>query len=183
MWTEKTKNGKFKHVERYTDPITGKERKVSITTEKNTAQARKTAQRALLVKIDNLLDARTISNITLSELREKWLNDKRRTWKESSYGSEKRNSRKVVEMLRENCIANNLTARYVREHITSLDEDLSLANGRISVFKRMITWGFKNDYISDKSYLDKLEKVATSTETEEDIEEKYLESDEVTILI
>ena len=39
MWTEKTKNGKFKHVERYTDPITGKEKKVSITTEKNTAQA------------------------------------------------------------------------------------------------------------------------------------------------
>ena len=183
MWTEKTKNGKYKHVERYTDPVTGKEKKVSITTEKNTAQARKTAQRALLVKIDNLLDARTISNITLSELREKWLNDKRRTWKESSYGSEKRNSRKVVEMLGENCIANNLTARYVREHITSLDEDLSLANGRISVFKRMITWGFKNDYISDKSYLDKLEKVATSTETEEDIEEKYLESDEVTKLI
>ena len=87
MWTEKTKNGKYKHVERYTDPVTGKEKKVSITTEKNTAQARKTAQRALLVKIDNLLDARTISNITLSELREKWLNDKRRTWTESSYCS------------------------------------------------------------------------------------------------
>ena len=41
MWTEKTKNGKYKHVERYTDPVTGKEKKVSITTEKNTAQARK----------------------------------------------------------------------------------------------------------------------------------------------
>lgn len=27
MWTEKTKNGKYKHVERYTDPITGKEKK------------------------------------------------------------------------------------------------------------------------------------------------------------
>ena len=23
MWTEKTKNGKYKHVERYTDPVTG----------------------------------------------------------------------------------------------------------------------------------------------------------------
>ena len=34
MWTEKTKNGKYKHVERYTDPITGKEKKVSVTTEK-----------------------------------------------------------------------------------------------------------------------------------------------------
>ena len=34
MWTEKTKNGKYKHVERYTDPITGKTRKISVTTER-----------------------------------------------------------------------------------------------------------------------------------------------------
>ena len=66
MWTEKTKNGKYKHVERYTDPITGKEKKVSVTTEKNTAQARKSAQRALLTKIDALLDARTVSNVVLA---------------------------------------------------------------------------------------------------------------------
>lgn len=183
MWTEKTKNGKFKHVERYTDPITGKEKKVSVTTEKNTAQARKSAQRALLTKIDALLDARTLSNITLAELREKWLTDKRRRWKESSYISEKRNSHKVVEMLGADCIANKLTARYVREHIVDPGEDLELAAGRISVFKRMIIWGFKNDYIEDKSYLDKLEKKSPFEGTDEDIEQKYLESDEVAKLL
>lgn len=183
MWTEKTKNGKFKHVERYTDPITGKEKKVSITTEKNTAQARKTAQRALLVKIDTLLDARTVSNITLADLREKWLTAKKKSWKKSSYTSEKRNSHKVVEMLGEDCIANKLTARYVREHITAPDEDLSLSAGRISVFKRMIIWGFKNDYIDDKSYLDKLERESSCIDSEDDIEEKYLESDEVIKLL
>ena len=183
MWTEKTKNGKYKHVERYTDPITGKEKKVSVTTEKNTAQARKSAQRALLTKIDALLDARTVSNITLAELREKWLTDKRRRWKESTYISEKRNSHKVVEMLGSDCIANKLTARYVREHIVDSGEDLELAAGRISVFKRMIIWGFKNDYIEDKSYLDKLEKKSSFEGTDEDIEQKYLESDEVAKLL
>lgn len=183
MWTEKTKNGKYKHVERYTDPITGKEKKASVTTEKNTAQVRKSAQRALLTKIDALLDARTVSNITLAELREKWLTDKRRRWKESSYISEKRNSHKVVEMLGADCIANKLTARYVREHIVDPGEDLELAAGRISVFKRMIIWGFKNDYIEDKSYLDKLEKKSSFEGTDEDIEQKYLESDEVTKLL
>ena len=65
MWTEKTKNGKFKHVERYTDPLTGKEKKISVTTEKNTAQARKMAQRALEAKIDRRLNKRYYLGRTL----------------------------------------------------------------------------------------------------------------------
>lgn len=38
MWIEETKNGKYKAVERYTDYLTGKQKKVSVTMEKNTAQ-------------------------------------------------------------------------------------------------------------------------------------------------
>ena len=99
MWTEKTKNGKYKHVERYTDPIPGKTRKISVTTEKNTAQARKSAQRALLTKIDALLGEKGTSDITLGELRERWLESKHKSWKESSYSVESANSHKVVELL------------------------------------------------------------------------------------
>ena len=138
MWTEKTKNGKYKHVERYTDPITGKEGKVSITTEKNTAQARKSAQRALWVKIDALLDARPASEITLGELREKWLADKKRYWKASTYSVESYNSGRIVKFLGSDCLVNNLTARYVLAHITSPGEDIQVAGERISVFKRII---------------------------------------------
>ena len=187
MWTEKTKNGRFKHVERYTDPITGKERKVSITTEKNTAQARKSAQRALLMKIDALLDAKPVSEITLGELREKWLADKKRYWKASTYSVESYNSGRIVKFLGSDCLVNNLTARYVLAHITAPGEDIKVADERISVFKRIINWGFRNDYVMDKSYLEKLERGQISDETkeniEEDIEEKYLEACEVKKLL
>lgn len=185
MWTEKTKNGKFKHVERYTDPITGKEKKVSVTTEKNTAQARKSAQRALLAKIDSLLDTKCTFDITLGELRTKWLESKKDYWKESTYTVESANSRKVVELLGENSIVNNLTARYVREHITQSDEDGELIHRRIALFKRMVHWGYANDYVEDKSYLEKLKNkpLAAEVEDEENIEEKYLESWQVQKLI
>lgn len=187
MWTEKTKNNKYKHVERYKDPITGETNRVSITTEKNTPQARKSAQRFLMAKIDTLLDEKNVSDITLAKLREKWLADKKRYWKASSYTTESRNSRKVVEMLGEASIVNNLTARYVSEHIISPDEDVKLANQRIKIFKQMINWGYMNDYVIDKSYLEKLKNRQPSEnaeeDTEEDIEEKYLESWEAQKLI
>lgn len=187
MWTEKTKNGKYKHVERYKDPVTGKTKKVSVTTEKNTAQARKSAQRALLVKIDALLDAKPTSEITLGELREKWLADKKRYWKASTYSVESYNSGRIVKFLGSDCLVNNLTARYVLAHITAPGEDIKVAGERISIFKRIINWGFRNDYVIDKSYLEKLEKGQISDEVkediEEDIEEKYLEACEVKKLL
>ncbi len=187
MWTEKTRNGKFKYVERYKDPVTGKTRKVSVTTEKNTAQARKSAQRALLTKIDTLLGTKYASDITLGELRAKWLESKRKSWKESSYSVESANSHKVVELLGEDSIANNLTARYVKEHIIQSDEDVELMGRRIALFKRMINWGYANDYVEDKSYLEKLKSNPSSTDIDEDdtedIEEKYLESWQVQKLI
>lgn len=187
MWTEKTKNGKYKHVERYKDPVTGKTKKVSVTTEKNTAQARKSAQRALLMKIDALSGAKCASDITLGELRERWLENKHKSWKESSYSVESANSHRVVELLGEDSIVNNLTARYVKEHIVQPDEDIELMGRRIALFKRMINWGYANDYVEDKSYLEKLKSKQSSTDAEEedseDIEEKYLESWQVQKLI
>ena len=39
MWIEKTPSGKFKYVEQYTDYMTGKKKRVSITLEKDTASA------------------------------------------------------------------------------------------------------------------------------------------------
>ena len=43
MWIEETKNGKYKFVERYTDYITGKTKRVSVTMDKNTPKNRKLA--------------------------------------------------------------------------------------------------------------------------------------------
>lgn len=43
MWIEELANGKFKYIERYTDPLTNKYKKVSVTLDKNSSQAQKKA--------------------------------------------------------------------------------------------------------------------------------------------
>lgn len=53
MWIEKTPSGKFKYVEQYTDYMTGKKKRVSVTLEKNTASAKRTALETLTRMIES----------------------------------------------------------------------------------------------------------------------------------
>ena len=66
MWVEKVKTG-YKFIERYTDPMTGKYKRVSVVLDKDTAQSRKTAQRALNTKIDKAMMPQE-KKITLAQL-------------------------------------------------------------------------------------------------------------------
>ena len=51
MWSEQQPNGKVKFVERYRNPLTGKENKVSVTMEKDTRSTRKQAEGILQERI------------------------------------------------------------------------------------------------------------------------------------
>lgn len=179
MWTEKTKNGKFKHVERYTDPITGKERKVSITTEKNTAQARKMAQRALVAKIESKMSTVQTSNITFGELSEKWLAVKKQECKASTYFTYETESKNVIASLGYDTLVSHLSANIIRERIIYPNESHS---NRLKYFKIIMRWGYMNDYVENIQYLDKLQSRKTE-KSSDDITSKYLESWEVNKLL
>lgn len=47
MWIEELKNGKFKAVELYMDPMTEKYKRVSVTIDRNTRATRKAAEEEL----------------------------------------------------------------------------------------------------------------------------------------
>ena len=79
MWVEERKTG-FKFVERYTDPMTGKTRRVSVVMEKNTAQSRKLAAVALSEKIDKALLPQA-PKLTLKELVDLYASEQLRTLK------------------------------------------------------------------------------------------------------
>ena len=49
MWIEELPNGKYKYVERYTDPLTGKTAKVSLTHIKRNNRVEKEMQKKLQV--------------------------------------------------------------------------------------------------------------------------------------
>ncbi|API89004.1 hypothetical protein BKP56_06935 [Marinilactibacillus sp. 15R] len=74
MWIEQLPNGKYKYVERYEDPLTGKVKKVSLTHIKKNNRVEKEMFMKLQDKIEKKLDLKDVdSKITLRELSDKWL--------------------------------------------------------------------------------------------------------------
>ncbi|EPH12573.1 hypothetical protein HMPREF9260_00688 [Facklamia hominis ACS-120-V-Sch10] len=83
MWVEELSNGKFKYCERYLDHKTGKNRRISITLDKNTPQAKNYAIKMLNKKIESTKTE--TKKIRLGELTEEYIAFKKKHWALSTY--------------------------------------------------------------------------------------------------
>lgn len=186
MWVEQLENGKVKFVERYTNPMTLNDHRVSVTMDRDTTRTRKQAQAALSAKIDKKLADITLTvkkpGIRLSELVELYRKSQSATVKSATYTRNYYACESLMRILGANTIVSFLSAGYVNEKFTLLEEDIGTTNERITRLKALIRWGFKNDLIDDISWLNKLEK-GKDTKKKEKLEEKYLEADELNILL
>lgn len=181
MWVEQTKKGKYKFIERYTDPLTGKYRRVSVTLDKNTPQSRKQAQKALVAKIRKAESGES-EKITLGELVEKYREEQKKTIKASTYARNYSACKSIMGILGTDTIVSHMSAGYVRESLLATEKEPVTLNEFLTRFKALIRWGYRNDYVSDISYLDKLEKFK-DTPHRVKIEGKFLESSELSDLL
>lgn len=182
MWIEELKNGKFKAVERYTVPLTGQVKRVSITIDKNTAKSRKEAQAILYTKIEKALGSHNPRGLTLETLVDLYREDQIKTVKASTY---KRNffaCETLKKILGKNTLCNKLTAGYVRSQFLATGEAPGTLNEHLVRFKALIRWGYHNDYLTDISYIDKIYRFKDKSHKEK-IQNKYLEAAEVNALL
>lgn len=182
MWIEKTKNGRYKFVERYEDHLTGTTKKVSVTLDRNTPQSRKTAQKTLGQKIAAAMEKDTQSDVTLAELVEEYRKDQKLTVKQSTYTRNFHACNAIMKMLGEDTIVGRMTARYVRSRFLSSGKAPGTLNEHLARFRALIRWGYKADLIADISFLDKIEPFKDVPHKVK-IQDKYLESDEVRMLL
>ena len=182
MWIEETKNGKYKAVERYTDYLTGKQKKVSVTMEKNTAGSRKVARKALEERINAVSDTSAKKEYTLKELVTEYRAAQKGKIKESTYRRNYHVSNTLMKILGEDTLISRLNAKYVKSSLRSTKDEPGTLNERLIRFKALIRWGYKNDYIQDISFLEKLEPFPDMSHREK-IQDKFLESEELKSLI
>ncbi len=186
MWCEKLENGKVRFIERYTDPLTDKQLKVSIVMDKNTAATRKQAQTTLNDKIDQkigkLLAYTQKSEITLLQLVELYREHQSHAVAPSTYKRNYHAMNTIMGYLGENTIVSRLTAAYVKARFLEHGESNGTFNERLERFKAFIRWGYENDYIADIRYLDKI-KPLNDREKKERLQDKYLESVELLTLL
>ncbi|EKE4958909.1 site-specific integrase, partial [Enterococcus faecalis] len=72
MWIEELPNGKFKYFERYKDPYTEKYRRVSVTLNSKSNQAKKQAMMELQDKINNRMEKKDQQKVSLENLLNSW---------------------------------------------------------------------------------------------------------------
>lgn len=184
MWIEVTSNGKYKYFERYTDPYTLKVKKVTVTLAKNTAQAKKQAQRLLNEKIEERLNEKEIVNLTIENLLDEWWNQHKRSIRNNSikaYGTVIKYIQKNFNM---NVLISKADTKLFQRFFNSLDHSYEYRKKFRTVFKMMFDYAVNMEYISsnpvDKT---KILKPASTIENYRLIEQKYLTREEVEKLL
>lgn len=180
MWIEKSKD-KYRACDRYTDPLTGAVHKVGVTIDRDTPQARNKARKEL----DNIIANKTClakDGVTLEALIKLYLADIKNTLKASTVTRNTFACDRFKAMFG-NCDVSKLSAGIVKQRIIGYkDGNPTTVNNHIKLFKAFIRWAYRNDYIADISWLDKLTPLKEKTRREK-VADKFLEPREYNAIL
>ena len=186
MWMEELPNGKYKFFERYKDPYTEKLKKVSVTMEKKTPQARNQAALLLQEKIKQKLNTKQVESITFEEIYKLFYKSWEQTVKESTKHNCKSIDKKMKEVIPSDTLLANLDRRFLQEAIDKVIK----TNGHIAAKKirHRLRGIFK--YAVQYSYIENNEvdytTIPQKPKTLEDLEKKrnnFLTMDEIKALV
>ena len=186
MWMEELPTGKYKFFERYKDPYTEKLKKVSVTMEKKTPQAKNQAAILLQEKIKQKLNKKQVESITFEEIYKLFYKTWSQTVKESTKHNCKSIDKKMKEVIPSDTLLANLDRRFLQEAIEKVIE----TNGHIAAKKvrHRLRGIFK--YAVQYSYIENNEVDYTTIpqrpKTLEELEKKrnnFLTMDEIKALV
>lgn len=184
MWIEELSNGKYKYSERYIDPYTEKSRKVSITLNSKSNQAKKQANIELQEKIDKKIEEKNQIKITLGELLDAWWNQHKVSIRQSSQV----NYEKLLKYIRKNintaAVVRNTDTRFYQDFINELPQSYEYKKKFRSVLKMALDYAVDMEMIKiNPISRAKVPKPALTKETYERVEDKYLEEEEINKLL
>lgn len=188
MWIEELPNGKYKYIERYKDPYSEKTKKVSITLNSKSNQAKKQAQKELIEKIEKRLHEVDINKITFAELVLEWQSYFPNTVKARTYSNYKYPLKIIQSYFDSDFLIHNISRLQIKKFINELyyDENYSLnyvkmiKNALSSIFEYAIHMEYILENPAKNIVIKKKPDQAKDTNQ---ISEKYLERDELVQII
>ncbi len=182
MYTELLPSGKYRHQITFTEERTGKKKKVSVTTDKNTEKARREAEKTLNSRIRTIDGAVAASDLTLDRLCEMFLEARRPFWRTATLRRYEFSLKAIRNTLGGDSLVTKLTAHYVQQQFNRSGRNTTTLNEMLRSFKTLMTWAYKNDYVPSVEWLNKLDRYPEPSVREKNAE-KYLERDELTALL
>ena len=192
MWSQPVdKNkpkGKTRFFESVKDPLTGSYKTFSVTMDKYTTATIKTASRVLEERRRAFLIERqreTATDITFGDL-VKYFNASRKLDPDIRSSTQKQammKLRPVERLIGTETPIKDLSAGFIKRSLLKSGENAVRLNGYLKILKVILRWGYANDYISDISYLSKLQRWKEDTPYHKRIEDHYMEKEELEKLI
>ena len=186
MWIESLPNGKYKFFERYKDPYTEKLKKVSVTLEKKTPQARNQAAVLLQEKINKKISTKQVESITFEEIYNLFYN----SWSKTVKASTKHNYTFVDATMKKEIPSNTLLANIDRRYIQSKIENIIDSKGYHTAYRVRSRLKSIFNYAVQYSYIENNEVdytvIPKKPETLEDVEKKrnkFLTMEEIKALV
>lgn len=186
MWIEDLPNGKYKFFERYKDPYTEKLKKVSVTMEKKTPQAKNQAALLLQEKINKKIKTNNAKSVTFEEIYNLFYRQWEKTVKKSTKHTYLFVDNIIKKEINNDILLVNIDRRFIQEKLDKILEEKSYQTAtRVRIRLKNIF-----EYALNYSYIDNNEVTFTSVPkppaTIEEIEqkrEKFLTMEEIKKLI
>ena len=180
MWIEELPNGKYKYFERYKDPYTEKYRRVSVTLNSKSNQAKKQAMMELQDKINNRMEKKDQKKVSLENLLNSWWQQHQFSIRKTSVKAYGKILKYIFSNMNVDVLIRNTDTKFFQDFINDLPHSWEYKKK----FKSVLNMSFT--YAQDMGMIDenpinrvKVVKPPLTKENFENIESKYLEEREV----
>ena len=189
MWMEELPNGKYKFFERYKDPYTEKLKKVSVTMEKKTPQARNQAAILLQEKVNKKLEDKNknVSDITFKELYDEFEENWKNGVRESTIYAANHVKNEIFNQIEGDYLVRNIDRRLLQKVIDQLIKDGRSRNYTSKIkFKlnQIMKYALRMNYINSNEmlFVELPRKITTSDDLKKK-RTKYLDQKEFNLFI
>ena len=186
---EELPNGKYKFFERYKDPYTEKLKKVSVTMEKKTPQARNQAILLLQEKINKKLEDKNknVSDITFKELYDEFEENWKNGVRESTIYAANHVKNEIFNQIEGDYLVRNIDRRLLQKVIDQLIKDGRSRNYTAKIkFKlnQIMKYALRMNYINSNEmlFVELPRKITTSDDLKKK-RTKYLDQKEFNLFI
>lgn len=146
MWIEPLANGKFKYNERYVDPYTEKQRKVSVTLASKSNQAKNKAMLILQEKINDKVKPRGVKDRDFQSASLDWLNHYVNTVKKSTATVTKTTVKLLLKTIDKDTLVRNIDAIFIKEKTELIYYTLQYSIGVTKKYKSVLVSILKREY-------------------------------------
>lgn len=174
--------GKVRYLMPYTDPMTGKLKRVSVFFAKDTPRNRAEATRILEERIAEKTGMSDADELLLSTAIDRYITFTGRTLKASTLRRNQATMSRVQRLFPPDTRLNSIAPTVWKDRILSISKTNGAYNEYIRRVKAFLRWCYQNDMLDDGKVIDKLGFLPDASRRDK-ATDKYLEPDEVTRLL